>query len=129
MDTAPPRPAVAPHEPDDVLRHIGPGTQLVVPLANGEPTAVLDAIEDAAAGGDPRFDGVRVHQMHALHDRRYLAGEFLPGLKHISYFLSHVTRPYFATDAWGLVPAHFSEVYARMRMRASDPLVMTIVPA
>ncbi len=115
---------VAPNVPTDVVEHITPGTQLVVPLANGEPTAVLDAIEDAAAAGDPRIDGVRVHQMHAIHDRRYLRGEFGRRLKHISYFLSYVTRPYFATGTIGLVPAHFSEVYQVMRMRMPDPLVI-----
>jgi len=119
-----PAPTEAPDRPDDVMDHIGPGTQIIVPLANGEPTAVLDAIEAAAAAGDPRIDEVRVHQMHALHDRPYLRGEFGTRLKHISYFLSHVTRPYFADGHLGLVPAHFSEVYALMCMRTDDPLVI-----
>jgi acyl-CoA hydrolase len=114
----------APNQPADVLEHITTGTQIIVPLANGEPTAVIDAIEAAAAAGDPRVDEVRVHQMHALHDRPYLHGDYGTRLKHISYFLSHVTRPFFATGAIGLVPAHFSEVYALMRMRTDDPLVL-----
>ena len=50
--------------------------------------------------------------MHAIHDRPYLQGAYGTRLKHISYFLSHVTRPYFADGSIGLVPAHFSEVYA-----------------
>jgi acyl-CoA hydrolase len=112
------RPATA------VLDHVGPGTQIVVPLANGEPTAVIDAIENAAASGDPRIEGVRVHQMHALHDRRYLRGEFGSRLRHISYFLSHITRPHFAAGHVALVPAHFSEVYELMRTRTDDPLVV-----
>lgn len=110
----------APERPEDVLAHIGPGTQIVVPLANGEPTAVIDAIEAAA----PELDGVRIHQMHALHDRAYLRGEFGDRLRHISYFLSHVTRPQFAAGNVGLVPAHFSEVYTIMRSRFDDPLVV-----
>jgi acyl-CoA hydrolase len=117
-------PTTAPNQPSDVLAHITPGTQIIVPLGNGEPTAVIDAIEDAAAAGDPRIDEVRIHQMHAIHDRRYLRGEFGTRLKNISYFLSHVTRPYFAAGHIGLVPAHFSEVYALMRMRTDDPLVL-----
>jgi acyl-CoA hydrolase len=106
--------------PEDVLDHIGPGTEIIVPLANGEPTAVLDAIE---AAGD-RLEGVRVHQMHTLHDRAYLAGAYGDRLAHLSYFLSHVTRPHFANGTVGLVPAHFSEVYAIMRDRTTDPLVV-----
>lgn len=105
-----------------VLDLIEPGTQLIVPLANGEPTAVLDAIEEAAAAG--ALEGVRVHQMHVLHDRPYLRGDYGDSLRHISYFLSHITRPYFAAGTIGLVPSHFSEVYALMRSRAPDPLVL-----
>lgn len=110
----------APNQPADVLEHIGAGTQIVTPIANGEPTAVIDAIE--AAAGD--LDGVRIHQMHSLHDRPYLRGEFGDRLRHISYFLSHVTRPHFATGSVGLVPAHFSEVYQIMKTRMDDPLVV-----
>jgi acyl-CoA hydrolase len=108
--------------PTDVLAHIGPGTELIVPLANGEPTAVLEVI-DAAAAADELSD-VRVHQMHALHERPYLAGEYGDRLRHISYFLSHVTRPHFNTGTVDLVPAHFSEVYRIMRERTTDPLVL-----
>ncbi len=114
----------APNEPSDLVDIVTPGTHLIVPLANGEPTAVLDALEDAAAADAPNIEGIRVHQMHALHERRYLAGEFGDRLKHISYFLSHVTRPHFAAGTIGLVPAHFSEVYQLMKMRAADPLVI-----
>ena len=110
----------APNQPADVLEHIGAGTQIVTPLANGEPTAVIDAIEAAADD----LDGVRIHQMHALHDRPYLRGEFGDRLRHISYFLSHVTRPHFASGSVGLVPAHFSEVYQIMRSRMDEPLVV-----
>jgi acyl-CoA hydrolase len=109
-----------PNEPSDVLDHIGPGTELIVPLANGEPTCVLDAIEGAA----DRLERVRVHQMHAIHERRYLSGDYGDRLKHISYFLSHITRPHFANGTVGLVPSHFSEVFAIMRARTSDPLVV-----
>jgi acyl-CoA hydrolase len=62
--------------------------------------------------------------MHAIHDRRYLRGEFGDRLRHISYFLSHVTRQQFAEGHVGLVPAHFSEVYEIMRSRMDDPLVV-----
>lgn len=118
----------APNRPEDVLEHVQAETQIIVPLGNGEPTAVLDAIEDAVASdmeiGAHRYTGIRVHQMHAIHDRRYLAGEFGERMKNISYFLSHVTRPHFRNGTLGLVPAHFSEVYALMCERTADPLVI-----
>ena len=62
--------------------------------------------------------------MHAIHDRRYLHGDFDRRLHHISYFLSHVTRPHFRSGAIGLVPAHFSEVYDMMQHRTHDPIVI-----
>ncbi len=114
----------APNGAADVLEHIRPDTQIIVPLANGEPTAVIDAIETAALSGDARVDHVGVHQMHAIHDRAYLRGEYPDRLGHISYFLSHITRPHFAAGHVGLVPAHFSEVYGLMRTRTDDPLVV-----
>lgn len=92
--------------PDAVLDLLTPGADVIVPLANGEPTAVLDAIE---AGAD-RLEGVRVHQMHVLHDRPYLHGAHGDRLRHVSYFLSHVTRPAYWEGTVDLVPNHFSEV-------------------
>ena len=92
--------------PADVLAHIGPGTDLVVPLANGEPVATLDAVEAAAE----HLDGVRVHQMHVLHDRPYLDGRHGDRLRHVSYFLSHLTRDRFHSGGVDLVPCNFSEV-------------------
>jgi acyl-CoA hydrolase len=109
-----------PQAADAVLDHIASGTQLIVPLANGEPTSVLDVIEAAADS----LEGVAVHQMHALHERAYLSGAYGNRLRHVSYFLSHITRPHFAAGHIDLVPAHFSEVYSILRARLADPLVI-----
>ncbi len=98
----PPVPASA------VVDRLPPGADVIVPLANGEPTAVLDAIEAAAA--DRSVEGVRVHQMHALHDRPYLHGAYGDRLRHVSYFLSPVTRPAYWAGTVDLVPNNFSEV-------------------
>lgn len=99
--------------PDAVLALLEPGTNVVVPLANGEPVTVLDAIEAAAAAG--QLDGVRVHQMHALHERGYLDGRYGDRLRHVSYFLSHITRPHFRSGAIDVVACHFSEVPLLLR--------------
>jgi acyl-CoA hydrolase len=112
----------APSPADAVLDHVGPGTDVVVPLANGEPVALLDALEGAAEAG--RVEGVRVHQMHALHPRRYIDGAFGDRLRHVSYFLSSVTRPAFHAGTIDLVPAHFSEVPRSIRHTTTDPLVL-----
>ncbi|HTN81625.1 MAG TPA: acetyl-CoA hydrolase/transferase C-terminal domain-containing protein, partial [Acidimicrobiales bacterium] len=103
-----------------VLEHIGRGTDIIVPLANGEPVTLLDAIEAAADD----LQGVRVHQMHVLHDRPYLHGVHGDRLRHVSYFLSDITRPCFRKRTIDLVPNNFSEMRDILRQRTIDPLVI-----
>lgn len=110
-------------EPDDVVAYISPGTDLIVPIANGEPATLLDAVE---RHGHQLVD-VRVHQMHALRDRPMMHGEFGERLRHVSYFLSHITRPRFHEGHVDLVPNHFSEVYWLMKDRARRPFVLAAV--
>jgi acyl-CoA hydrolase len=106
--------------PEAVLDHLHDGDDLIVPLANGEPVSVLDAIEAHAT----RFRGVRVHQMHALHDRPYLHGGLRDHLLHVSYFLSPVTRPAFHSRGLELVPNHFSEVPRLLRETTKCSMVL-----
>lgn len=114
-------PAFADPSPaETVVDHIRPRGDVIVPIANGEPVALLDAIE---ANAD-RLEGVRVHQMHALRDRPYLHGAFGDRLRHVSYFLSHVTRPCFADGTVDLVPNNFSEMRDLLRDGTVDPLVV-----
>lgn len=87
-------------DPDD------PGADLVVPIANGEPVRLLDALE----ARQERLRGVRIHQMHALRDRPYLHGAHRGRLDHVSWFLSPVTRPAFHAGGCRFAPANFSEV-------------------
>jgi len=113
-------PHISPTTAAAVVEHIGPDADLILPLANGEPVGLMDAIE-AAAG---TLSGVRVHQMHCLHDRPYLHGRFGERLRHVSYFLSHVTRPCFAAGTVDLVPNNFSEMRAILSERTRDPLIL-----
>ena len=71
-----------------------------------------------------RWHGVRVHQMHVLHDRPYLHGTVRDHLLHVSYFLSHVTRPAFHARGCELVPNHFSEVPRLLRETTKCSLVL-----
>jgi len=115
-DTRGPVPAEA------VLDLVSDGADIIVPLANGEPVAVIDALEAGAEAG--RFSGVRVHQMHALHDRRYLHGGMRDRLLHVSYFLSPVTRPAYHEHGCELVPNNFSEVPRLLRESTQCSLVV-----
>ena len=105
-----------------VLDHVTDDADVIVPLANGEPVTLVDALEGGAEAG--RFRGVRVHQMHALHDRPYLHGTMRDRLLHVSYFLSSVTRPAFYERGLELVPNHFSEVPRLLRETTRCSLVL-----
>jgi acyl-CoA hydrolase len=105
---------------EDVLRHVGRGTDVILPLANGEPVGLLDALEEHAGS----LEGVRVHQMHALHERPYIHGAFGDRLRHVSYFLSSATRPAFWEGDCDLVPNHFSEMPLLLRRSLDRPLVL-----
>jgi acyl-CoA hydrolase len=105
-----------------VLDHVEDGADVIVPLANGEPVSVVDALEAGASEG--RFRGVRVHQMHALHDRPYLHGSMRDRLLHVSYFLSPITRPAYYKRGCELVPNNFSEVPRLLRETTRCSLVV-----
>jgi acyl-CoA hydrolase len=113
---------IGPVSPSAVVDHVMDDDDLIVPLANGEPVSLLDALEAAAVEG--RFKGVRVHQMHALHDRPSIRGELGDAMRHVSYFLSHVTRPAFQAGQCELVPNHFSEVPLLLRTCTKTSMVL-----
>jgi acyl-CoA hydrolase len=115
-----PRPVPRPEAPEAVLRHIRPGTDVIVPLANGEPVGLIDVLEEHA----DQLDGVRVHQMHALHERPYINGAFGDRLRHVSYFLSGATRDAFAAGCCDLVPNHFSEMPQLLEESTENPIVL-----
>lgn len=109
-----------PVAPEALLDHIEPRADLIVPLSAGEPTALLDALEENA----DRLDGVRIHQMHALHDRAYMRGEFGDNLRHISYFLSPITRQHYWNGTIDLVPANFSEMPQTLQRHTRCSIVL-----
>ncbi len=106
MNAVSDRPSTAADLIDELARSVPAGADLVVPIANGEPVGLIDELERQAS----RFSGVRVHQMHALHERPYLAGTHRGHLEHVAWFLSHVTRPHFHAGGCDFAPANFSEV-------------------
>ncbi|HYF25351.1 MAG TPA: acetyl-CoA hydrolase/transferase C-terminal domain-containing protein, partial [Baekduia sp.] len=115
-----PRAVPSAEPPEGLLRHIGPHADAIVPLANGEPVGLIDTLE---ANAD-RLDGVRVHQMHALHERPYIHGAYGDRLRHVSYFLSAATRGAFADGCCDLVPNHFSEMPQLLLESTRHPIVL-----
>ena len=107
--------------PDAVLEHVADGDDLIVGLANGEPCLVIDALESSDELRD-----VTVHQMLPLRHRRYFDGE-VPGLRHVSWFLSPANREAFHNGTVDLVPNSFSEVPRLMAHATRRSLVLAAV--
>lgn len=112
--------SLAPSPAEAVLALIEPGTHVVVPLANGEPVSVLNALDAARHS----LERVVVHQMHALHEHAYMRGDAPGRLDHRSYFLSPITRPLFHAGTVELVPCNFSEVPLLLRELEGNMIVV-----
>jgi acyl-CoA hydrolase len=116
------RVAAARRPAEAVLDHVGPGSEIVVASFNGEPATVVDALE---AAGD-RLRDVRVHQMLAPRPRPSIEGK-IPGLRHVSWFLSPATREAFRAGQCDLVPNNFSDVPRLLRRSVRPDLVVASV--
>jgi acyl-CoA hydrolase len=106
-----------------VLDHIEPGADMIVGTLNGEPIGVIDALE----ANHTQLDDVRLHQMHSEHPRPSIHGAYGDRLRHVSYFLSHVTRPAYWAGQCDLVPNHFSELPQLLRTSTQCSLVVAAV--
>jgi acyl-CoA hydrolase len=106
-----------------VLEHVPRDADVIVAMANGEPVGLLDALE----ANHERLDGVRIHQMLELHARRSIDGELGDHLRHVSYFLTPVTRPAYWAGRCDLVPNHFSEMPRLLQTATKCSLVLAAV--
>ena len=109
-----------PTSPEAVLAHVEPGADIVMPNANGEPVELVDTLEEHAE----ELSGVRIHQMQALRERRYINGEFGDHLRYVSYFLSPASRKAYLAGQCELMPNHFSEVPDLLRRFTKCSLVI-----
>jgi acyl-CoA hydrolase len=108
--------------PEAVLDYIGEADDLIVGMGNGEPVAILDAIEAHAE----RLSGVRIHQMFPFRERRYMHGDFA-GLRHVSWFLSPANREAFRRGTCDLVPNNLGEVPSLLRRSTRCSLMLAAV--
>lgn len=91
----------------DLLRRlVPPGSDVIVPIGQGEPLTLLDLLEEIA----PELDGVRVHRMDPFVERAYIRGEFGDRLRHVDYYLGPGSREAYRNGTCDLVPNHFSEM-------------------
>ena len=110
----------APGVATDVLNFVGAHANIVIPIGFGEPTTLVDTLEDHAA----ELDHVRIHQMDPFIERRYIRGEFGEHLRHVSYYLGPASRQPYWDEQVELVPNHFSEVPMILRQTVLPSLVI-----
>jgi acyl-CoA hydrolase len=106
-----------------LLEHIPSCADVIVAMANGEPVGLVDELEEQHA----RLRDVRIHQMHALHRRPYIAGAYPGQLRHVSYFLAPATREAYWSGGCDLVPNHFSEMPHLLRTETRCSIVLAAV--
>ncbi|MCW2944173.1 MAG: 4-hydroxybutyrate CoA-transferase [Actinoallomurus sp.] len=111
------------NDPIDVLDHLPPGADVIVPIGLGEPVTLLDTLE---ANAD-RLDGVRIHRMDPYRERAYIRGEFGDHLRHVDYFLGPGSRNAYWAGQCELVPTHFSEAALLMRQSTKCTIALAMV--
>ena len=111
---------LAPNSPGDVLVHVPPGADLIVPPEAGEPVTLLDTLE----ANYRHLDGVRVHCMAPARPRAYIRGEYGDHLRHVDYYLSPASRQAYLDGGCDLVPNNFSEMPRLLREATRCTLVL-----
>ena len=111
MRATPPPSTREPGTATDVLAHIPPGADVLVPIAFGEPPTLLDTLEQHAA----ELDSVRLHRMFVFTPRPSMRGEFGSSLRHVDYYLGPGSRQAYWDGLCDLVPNHFSEIPLLLR--------------
>lgn len=106
----------------ELIALMEPGTDIVIPIANGEPHRLLDILENSFE----QLTDVRVHQMLALRERAYIRGEMKGHFSHVSYFLSGATRKAFKNGTVDLVPNVFNEMPRLLRETLDKPFIMAV---
>lgn len=120
MPPTPPTSTPRPGAPADVLEHIGPHADVIVPIGFGEPPTLLDAVEEHAR----ELDHVRIHRMDPFTERPYIRGEFGDHLRHVDYYLGPGSREAYWNGQCDLVPNHFSEMPLLLRQATNPSLVL-----
>lgn len=91
--------------PDDAVRLVRDGEQVVVPASVGEPPALLTAL----SGRRREFHGVSVAQMLAVRRYGYFDPETVDHVRHVSIFYGAASRPGGQQGWVDFIPNCFSE--------------------
>lgn len=103
----------------EILSMIPNDSDLIIPLANGEPDYILTEIDRHPE----RFSSLRIHQMLELKDRKYMHNEY-PQIRYISYFMGSHARNAYLNGTCDLIPNHFHQMPDLLRETAKKPIIL-----
>lgn len=92
--------------PEEAMRFVRDGDQIVVPTGVGEPPALLTALSEQRK----RFHGVKVSSILPIKKYDYFDPETVDNVRHVAYFYSGVSRPGGHAGWVDYVPSYFSEM-------------------
>ncbi|HEU4963942.1 MAG TPA: acetyl-CoA hydrolase/transferase C-terminal domain-containing protein [Bacilli bacterium] len=105
--------------PEEAVRVIEPGDDIIVPLSAGEPPALLDALPTHTG-----LRGNRLYQMLSLRPAIHVDPE---RIRLVSLFLGAGDRPGFHEGRLDLLPNHFSDLPALLRQITENRVIMATV--
>ncbi|HHU45532.1 MAG TPA: acetyl-CoA hydrolase/transferase family protein [Actinomycetales bacterium] len=109
--------------PEALLDHVKPGTKLLVPIAAGEPPALLDALDANAE----QLENVQVIQMLGAGSRAYQRGEYPGKLESADLFLGGETRKLQAQGTIEYIPTNFSGIPELVREHIKPDILICSV--
>jgi acyl-CoA hydrolase len=104
---------------DEILSLIPDDSDIIIPLGNGEPDAILSKIDENLH----LFTSLKIHQILELKDRKYMHKLF-PNIEYHSYFMNGFSRSAYRDRTIELVPNHFHNVPKIIENRVKKPILV-----
>ncbi|WP_134702065.1 acetyl-CoA hydrolase/transferase family protein [Ammoniphilus sp. YIM 78166] len=104
---------------EDAVRFIQPGDDIIVPVAPGEPPALLNAL--------PSHSGLSGNRLFRMLTAYPILDVETERVKEVSLFLSRQDRPGFFEGRVELLPNHFSDIPSVLQQVSQKRVIMTAV--
>jgi acyl-CoA hydrolase len=104
---------------DEILSLIPDGSDIIIPLGNGEPDAILSKLDESLES----YNSLRIHQILELKDRKYMHKVY-SNIEYHSYFMNGYARSAYRDRTIELVPNHFHQVPKIIDKRVKKPIMV-----
>jgi acyl-CoA hydrolase len=104
---------------EEILSLIPNGSDIIIPLGNGEPDAILSELDENL----DLFTNLKFHQILELKDRKYMH-KGNANIEYHSYFMNGFARSAYRDRKIELVPNHFHQVPKIIENRVKKPIMV-----